>query len=83
MKWTKDAPPAAELAKWNVIVVGAGINGIAAAASPKRLGILFEVIERQAAVGGTWLQNTYPNVRVDSPSDLFRYRFTKKYKWSE
>ena len=27
--------------------------------------------------------NSYQNVGVDSPSYLYQYRFTKKYKWSE
>lgn len=83
VKWTKGTPAAEELAKWKVTIVGAGINGIAAAIPFKRLGIPFDIIERQGKTGGTWAQNTYPNVRVDSPSCLFQYRFTKNYKWDE
>jgi 4-hydroxyacetophenone monooxygenase len=84
VKWTNDtAPPAEELAKWKVTIIGAGISGLAAAISLKRLGIPFEIIERQGGIGGTWLRNNYPNVRVDSPSCLFQYRFTKTYKWKE
>ena len=79
--WTNGAP--SNLSEWKVVIVGAGISCIAAAVSLKRLGIPFEVIERQPGCGGTWLLNSYPNVRVDSPSYLYQYRFTKKYKWSE
>jgi 4-hydroxyacetophenone monooxygenase len=82
--WTGGVPPpASELNNWNVIVIGAGICGIAAGQSLKKLGIPFEIIERQGAVGGTWMQNTYPHVRVDSPAFLFSYRFTKNYKWKQ
>jgi len=81
VNWTNGPPK--NLSDWKVVIVGAGISGIASAVSLKRLGILFEVFERQSGCGGTWLLNSYPNVRVDSPSYLYQYRFTKKYKWSE
>ncbi|RDW57181.1 hypothetical protein BP6252_13829 [Coleophoma cylindrospora] len=81
VQWTKDIP--SDLSKWKVVIVGAGISGIAAAIPLKRLGIPFEIIERQGGIGGTWLRNSYPNVRVDSPSCLYQYKFTKNYKWRE
>jgi 4-hydroxyacetophenone monooxygenase len=82
VKWINDTPPAG-LADWKVIVIGAGLCGIAASIYLKRAGIPFEVIERQSGVGGTWLLNSYPNVRVDSPGYVYQWTFTKKYKWSE
>ncbi|RDW74818.1 hypothetical protein BP6252_05960 [Coleophoma cylindrospora] len=81
VKWTKGPPDSFK--NWKVIIVGAGFSGIAAAIMLQRLGIPFEVVERQGGVGGTWLLNRYPNVRVDSLSFLYQYRFTKDYKWSE
>lgn len=65
-----------------MVVIGPGISGIAGADYLKRIGILFEVIERQA-IGGTWLLNSYPHVRVDSPFCAFQYKFIKNYKWGE
>lgn len=81
--WIGSPPPASELAKWKVIIVGAGISGIAAAIPLKKLGIPFEVIERQGGIGGTWLLNTYPDCRVDTLVYLFQYKFEKRYKWKE
>lgn len=63
VNWTSP-PPTNELKKWKVIIVGAGISGIAAAIPLKKLGIPFEIIERQSGIGGTWLLNTYPDCRV-------------------
>lgn len=64
VEWTDGAPPKTDLSEWKVIIVGAGISGIAAAIPLKKLGIPFEVIERQGGVGGTWLLNSYPGARV-------------------
>ena len=83
VEWSNGPPPREKLEQWKVVIIGAGISGLAAAVPLKRLGIPFELIERQGGVGGTWLQNKYPNVRVDSPGYLFQYRFTKNYKWKE
>lgn len=71
VSWTGQVPQAAQLAKWKVLIVGAGISGIAAAIPLKKLGIPFEIIERQGGVGGTWLLNSYPGARVGE-SSLFR-----------
>lgn len=82
VEWTKK-PPMEDLARHKVLVIGAGLSGIAAAVQLKRLGIPYVVIERQAGVGGTWLLNTYPECRVDTLSYLFQYKFEKNYKWNE
>jgi 4-hydroxyacetophenone monooxygenase len=82
VKWTKQ-PSAETLEGWKVLIIGAGISGIAAGILLKRLGIPFEILERQGGVGGTWLLNTYPEARVDTLSFLFQYKFVKNYKWTE
>lgn len=81
--WTGTPPSAEQLSKWKVLIVGAGISGVAAAIPLKKLGIPFEVIERQGGIGGTWLLNTYPDCRVDTLVYLFQYKFEKKYKWKD
>lgn len=73
VNWTGTPPPASELNKWKVIIVGAGISGIAAAIPLKKLGIPFEIVERQGGIGGTWLLNTYPDCRVGKSSNWPRY----------
>ncbi|CAK7235182.1 hypothetical protein SBRCBS47491_009204 [Sporothrix bragantina] len=82
--WTDGKkPPASQIEKFKVIVIGGGISGLAAAVQFKRLGINFQVIERQHDLGGTWLLNTYPDARVDVSSFLFQFKFIKGYHWSE
>jgi 4-hydroxyacetophenone monooxygenase len=83
VNWTGIPPPSSTLAKWKVLIVGAGLSGIAAAIPLKKLGIPFEIIERQAGTGGTWLLNTYPDVRVDTLVYLFQYKFEKNYPWKD
>lgn len=66
-----------------VVVVGAGISGIAVAVHLQRLGLPYIVLERQADLGGTWNFNKYPEVRVDSTSLIYQYKFEKRYPWKE
>ncbi|MEV7863001.1 NAD(P)/FAD-dependent oxidoreductase [Streptomyces hirsutus] len=67
---------------FSVIVVGAGVSGLAAAIYLKKAGIPFTVLERNEEIGGTWWENTYPGVRVDIPSNLYSYSFFPR-NWSE
>ncbi|MCJ1305457.1 hypothetical protein MMC08_008271 [Hypocenomyce scalaris] len=76
-------PPAERIANFKVLIIGAGLSGIATAVNLKRLGIPFTVIERQSELGGTWLLNSYPECRVDTLSFLFQYKFEKNYKWKD
>ncbi|KAJ4188281.1 hypothetical protein NW767_011942 [Fusarium falciforme] len=81
--WTEKRPSPETIAKFKVVVIGAGISGVAAAVQFKQLGINFQVLERQAGIGGTWLLNTYLDARVDVSSYLFQFKFLKNYPWSE
>ena len=78
--WTKQ-PSAGRLAAFKVTVVGAGVSGLAAAIKLKKLGIPFEIIERQGAVGGTWALNDYPEARVDVSNFLYQFKFEQNYPW--
>lgn len=80
--WTENAPSAEKLANWKILIVGAGISGLAAAIPLKRLGVAFDIVERLGGVGGTWLLNSYPGARVDTMSYLFQYKFEKNYPWT-
>lgn len=80
--WTSK-PTTEDLSKWHVVVIGAGINGISTAISLQRLGIPYTLIDRQSDVGGTWMQNTYPEARVDTLGFSFQYKFEKGYKWKD
>ncbi|MFE5703259.1 NAD(P)-binding domain-containing protein [Rhodococcus koreensis] len=73
---------AAERPDFNVVVIGAGFSGLAAAVKLKQAGVPFVVIERNPAAGGTWFENRYPGARVDVPSDLYSYSFFPR-NWTE
>jgi 4-hydroxyacetophenone monooxygenase len=80
--WSTKDPPAV-VDTLLVVIIGAGISGIAAAVQMKRLRIPFIVVDRQSKIGGTWQLNDYPEARVDTPSYLFEYTFEKAYPWPE
>ncbi|AIT82188.1 flavin-containing monooxygenase [Novosphingobium pentaromativorans] len=67
MEW-QAPPPADTLQGFKVLVIGAGMGGLTAARELKRAGIPYEMVEKNAGVGGTWHENRYPGARVDTPS---------------
>jgi 4-hydroxyacetophenone monooxygenase len=79
------APNAPELALepvtppvgFNVIVIGTGVAGIAAAQQLEDMGIDYVILEKQPEAGGNWWQNTYPGAGVDTPSHLYSFSFAK------
>lgn len=66
---------------FSVIVIGAGMSGLAAAYRLKRAGIPFVVLERHHEVGGVWQENTYPGVRLDSSNFCYSYSFAQEAGW--
>jgi 4-hydroxyacetophenone monooxygenase len=64
-----------------VLVIGAGMSGILAGIRLKQAGIPFEIVEKNADVGGTWLENTYPGCRVDSSNHMYSYSFEPNHQW--
>jgi 4-hydroxyacetophenone monooxygenase len=66
-----------------VVVIGCGQSGLAAAVRLAAIGVDFTVIEKNAGIGGTWYENTYPGARVDSPNHLYSYSFEDFGEWSE
>ncbi|MGW6336725.1 flavin-containing monooxygenase [Nocardia rhamnosiphila] len=81
-RWSREVSPA-RIAKHHVVVVGAGVCGIAMGVQLSRLGIPYTILERQEGVGGTWLLNDYPEARVDVSSYLYQFKFEKTYRWKE
>lgn len=67
---------------FKVVIVGAGVSGLACAIDLAKAGVPYVILERNTHVGGTWWENTYPGARVDIPSDLYSYSFFPK-NWSE
>lgn len=71
----------AAAAKMQVVIVGAGMSGLLAGIRLSQAGIGFTIIEKNADVGGTWLENSYPGCRVDNPSHLYGYSFEPNHEW--
>lgn len=80
-RWNEEgARPGAE--DFRVLIVGAGLSAMAAAVQLDRLGIAYDIVERHADLGGTWLINNYPEARVDVSSFVYQFKFEKNYPWS-
>jgi 4-hydroxyacetophenone monooxygenase len=56
-----------------VAVIGAGESGLLLAHRLRQAGVAVIVLEKNADVGGTWHENTYPGCRVDLPSHAYQY----------
>ena len=48
---------------------------------PREAGVPYVVIEKNADVGGTWFENTYPGCRVDVPNHYYSYSFAQRDDW--
>jgi 4-hydroxyacetophenone monooxygenase len=64
-------------------VIGAGMSGIVAAHRLLQAGFSVHVYEKNADVGGTWLENGYPGCRVDVPNHLYSYSFAQSPDWPQ
>ncbi|KIX92006.1 uncharacterized protein Z520_12277 [Fonsecaea multimorphosa CBS 102226] len=67
-----------------VIAIGAGISGIAFVHKVKNLeNVDFIVYEKNADVGGTWLEARYPGVSCDVPAHSYTYSWVGNPSWSK
>jgi 4-hydroxyacetophenone monooxygenase len=67
---------------FEVLIIGAGMSGIALGIKLKQAGVPFTILEKDPDVGGTWLENTYPGCGVDTPSHLYSFSFAPNTRWS-
>lgn len=65
-----------------VAIIGAGLAGINAALSAAEAGVSYEIFERNAEVGGTWLTTKYPGIGVDTPSAYYSLSRELNPGWS-
>ncbi|MFI9642626.1 flavin-containing monooxygenase [Micromonospora sp. NPDC051925] len=63
------------------LIIGAGVAGIAAAHRFAQAEVPFTLIEAGTSVGGTWAKNTYPGVRLDTPTFGYSYSFAQRGDW--
>lgn len=68
--------------EFNVLIIGAGLTGIAASIKLTEAGYDHVLIEKNPEVGGTWFENTYPGCGVDTPSHFYSYSFDLNSEWS-
>lgn len=67
---------------FRVLVIGAGLTGLAAAIKLGEAGYNYVIVEKNPDVGGTWYENRYPGVGVDTPSHFYCYSFEQNPEWS-
>jgi len=68
---------------FQVVIVGAGMSGIVLAHRLQQAGVPFVVLDKNADVGGTWFENTYPGCRVDVPNTFYSYSFAQTAAWPQ
>ncbi len=78
------APSAAELAgQPRVVIIGAGMSGLLMAIRLKEAGNAnFRIYEKAAKLGGTWRENTYPNIACDVYAPAYTYSFEPNTEWN-
>lgn len=74
---------AAARKEFPVVVVGCGESGLLAGIRLTEAGIPFTIVEKNAGVGGTWWENTYPGARVDVGNHFYCYSFEPSDHWTE
>lgn len=77
-----EAAPVPGAEQFPVAIIGAGQGGVAAGVRLQQLGIPYVLFEKNAGVGGTWFENTYPGVRVDVPGHTYHLSYAPNHEWS-
>ncbi|MGD0189812.1 MAG: NAD(P)/FAD-dependent oxidoreductase [Rhizomicrobium sp.] len=73
--------PAPVKNNFHALIIGAGMSGLLAAIRLDQAGIPYTIVDKNADVGGTWLENSYPGCRVDNPNHMYCYSFEPNYDW--
>lgn len=71
------------LRTYDVLIIGSGLSGLLAGIHLDRLGLPYQILDRQADIGGVWETNRYPEARVDITSFLYQFKFEKNFPWTE
>ena len=80
VQW-RHQPSTEKLVAFRVLVIGAGFSGIAMGAKLQEAGYDYVIIEKNDNVGGTWYENTYPGIAVDTPNHFYSYSFRMEPNW--
>ncbi|EFQ97210.1 4-hydroxyacetophenone monooxygenase [Nannizzia gypsea CBS 118893] len=70
--------------KIKVLTIGAGISGIMMAYNIQKHcpNVEHVVYEKNYDIGGTWLENRYPNCACDAPSHAYIFNFAPNPEWN-
>ncbi|KAL2071056.1 hypothetical protein VTL71DRAFT_12291 [Oculimacula yallundae] len=75
--------------KLKVACIGAGFSGLMLAyehqhgPNPMSKYIDLTIYEKNADIGGTWLENTYPGVACDVPAHIYTFPFEPNPHWTQ
>src|SRR3954452_7403828 len=79
--------PRSEPARFDAIIVGAGVGGLYAIYRLRKLGLKVRAFEAAGGAGGTWNWNRYPGCRCDVESLEYSYSFSdelqQEWHWPE
>lgn len=75
-------PPRERLAGFEVLIIGCGVSGLCAAIRLQEMGVRWRMVEKNDDVGGTWVENAYPESGVDTPNHFYSYSFAPNKGWS-
>ncbi|WP_181780002.1 flavin-containing monooxygenase [Pseudonocardia pini] len=67
---------------FRAVIIGAGLSGLCTAFKLEAAGIDYVILEKDADLGGTWLENVYPGCGVDTPSHFYSFSFAPNGRWS-
>lgn len=72
----------AALITTEVLIIGTGFSGLAAAILAQEAGFEVQLVEKGEDVGGVWRENTYPGAACDVPWHLYSFSFFKRVRFS-
>lgn len=78
-----DVPLTREHPEWlNLVIIGTGMGGLDAAVRAADRGIKYEILEKEAGIGGLWWTQRYPGVAVDTPTTMYSMSWEMSPEWS-
>lgn len=81
VRWRRD-PAGLRREDLPVVIIGAGVAGVCLGVRLTEMGIPYTILEKNDAIGGTWLENSYPGCAVDTPNHFFSYSFAPNAGWT-
>jgi cation diffusion facilitator CzcD-associated flavoprotein CzcO len=66
-----------------IVIIGAGMSGLLMGIRLKQAGYSnFCIYEKASRIGGTWRENTYPNIACDVFAPAYTYSFEPNTDWN-